>query len=99
MRKLVFGATFLGTALAVRAAMAGVSTSRQVAGALAILMLLALACFAVVLPALLLSAALRRFFNPDDQLDEPQGWLFVLPGATETRPPAIAAEGSANLRK
>jgi hypothetical protein len=52
-----------------------------------------------VLPALLLSAALRRFFNPDDQLDEPQGWLFVLPGATETRPPAIAAEGSANLRK
>ena len=98
MRKLVFGATFLGTALAVRAAVAGVS-SRQVAGALAILMLLALACFAVVLPALLLSAALRRFFNPDDQLDEPQGWLFVLPGATETRPPAIAAEGSANLRK
>ena len=61
-------------------------------GILAILLGLALAGLAVVLPALLVSAALRKFFNHQDpELDEPER-LFVRPSALEARPPAIAAK-------
>ncbi len=81
MRKLVAGATFLITVLVVRAAMAGVSTSPYVVGALTVVLFLALVCFMVTLPALLLSAAIRRFFNHrDDWFDEPETPRYVLPG-------------------
>jgi hypothetical protein len=93
MRKLVFGATFLITALAVRAAAAGNATMHPILGILAIFLALALAGLVIVLPALLVSTALRKFFNHQDlDLDEPKERLFVLPSAMESRPSAIAAK-------
>ena len=93
MRKVVLGVTFLGAALAVRAAVAGNATIHPIMGILAILLGLALAGLIIVLPALLVSAALRNFFNHQDaELDEPEGRLFVLPSAIEYRPSAIAAK-------
>jgi len=96
MRKLVFGATFLVTALAVRTVADGLAIHPVLgilAGILAILLGLALAGLVVVLPALLLSSALRRFFNHQDvELEEPESNLFVLTNDMEARPPAIAAK-------
>lgn len=93
MRKVVFGTTFLGAALAVRAAVAGSAAIHPIVpivGILAILLGLALAGLGIVLPALLVSAALRNFFNQDAELDEPEDRLFVLPSAIESRPSAVA---------
>ena len=93
MRKVVSGATFLGAALAVRAAVAGSVAIHPILGILAILLGLALAGFVIVLPALLVSAALRKFFYHQDlELDEPEGRLFVLPSAMEAHPSAIAGK-------
>ena len=93
MRKVVFGATFLGTALAVRAAVAGGAAIHPILGILAILLGLALAGLVIVLPAILVSAARRKFFNhQDSEPDEDEGRLFVLPTAMEARPSAIAAK-------
>jgi len=93
MRKLVFGATFLVTALAVRAAVAGSSAIHPILGIVAILLGLAMAALVVVLPALLLSAALRRFFNHRDvELEEPEERLFVLPSAIEASPSTFASK-------
>jgi len=93
MRKVVFGATFLGAALAVRAAVAGSAASHPILGILALLLGLALAGLVIVLPALLVSAALGRFFyHQDFEFDEPEGRLFVLPSPMETRPSPIAAK-------
>ena len=93
MRKVVLGTTFLGAALAVRAAVAGSAAIHPIVGILAILLGLALAGLVIVLPALLLSAVLRNFFNHQDaELDEPEDRLFVLPTAMEARPSAIAAK-------
>jgi hypothetical protein len=96
MRKLVSGATFLVAALAVRAAAAGGSAIHPDPGILAILLGLVLAGLAIVLPALLLSTALRSFFNhqnPElEEPEEPVERLFVLPTAMEARPSAIAAK-------
>ena len=93
MRKVVLGATFLGAALAVRAAVAGSATVHPTLGILATLAVLALAGLVIVLPALLVSTALRKFFNHQDlELDESEERLFVLPSAMESRPSAIAAK-------
>jgi hypothetical protein len=93
MRKIVVAATFLGAALGVRAAVAGSTTIHPILGILAILFGLALAGLVFVLPALLVSATLRNFFNHQDaEYDEPEGRLFVLPSAMEAQPPAIAAK-------
>ena len=93
MRKLAVGTSFLLTVLVVRAAMAGGSMGHHFPGALAVLLLLTLFGFVVMLPALLVSVALRRFFNhgdaPRDELDEPS---VALPGDLEGRGPAIAAK-------
>jgi hypothetical protein len=93
MRKVVLGATFLGAALAVRAAVAGSEATHPILGILAILLGLTLAGLVIVLPALLVSTALRKFFNHRDlECDEPEEGRFVLPGAMESRPSAIAAK-------
>jgi hypothetical protein len=93
MRKVVLGATFLGAALAVRAAVAGSAVIHPILGILAILLGLTLAGLVIVLPALLVSTALRKFFNHRDlECDEPEEGRFVLPGAMESRPSAIAAK-------
>jgi beta-lactamase regulating signal transducer with metallopeptidase domain len=96
MRKVVLGATFLGAALAVRAAVAGSEATHPILGILgilAILLGLTLAGLVIVLPALLVSTALRKFFNHRDlECDEPEERRFVLPGAMESRPSAIAAK-------
>jgi hypothetical protein len=93
MRKVVLGATFLGAALAVRAAVAGSGAIHPILGILAILLGLALAGLVIVLPALLVSATLRKFFcNQDLEIDEPEQKLFVLPSAMEARPSAIATK-------
>ena len=93
MRKVVFGATFLGAALAVRAAAAGNSAIHPILGLLAILLGLALAGLVIVLPALLVSTALREFFDHRDlESDESEERLFVLPSAMEARPSGIAVK-------
>jgi hypothetical protein len=93
MRKVTFGATFFGVALAVRAAVAESATIHPVLGIPAILLGLALAGLVIVLPALLVSTALRKFFNHrDNEFDESEERLFVLPSAMGARPSAIAAK-------
>ena len=93
MRKVVLGASFLGAALAGRAAVAGSEATQPILGSLAILLGLTLAGLVIVLPALLVSTALRKFFNHRDlECDEPEERRFVLPGAMESRPSAIAAK-------
>jgi len=93
MRKIVVAVTFLGAALGVRAAVAGSTASHPILGILGIIFGLALAGLVVALPALLVSAALRNFFNEKDaECDEPEGRLFALPSAVEAHTPAIAAK-------
>ena len=93
MRKVVLGVTFLGAALAVRAAVAGSGATHPILGILAILLGLALAGLVIVLPAMLVSTALRKFFSQRDlECDEPEEGLFVLPSALEARPSAITAK-------
>jgi membrane protein implicated in regulation of membrane protease activity len=92
MRKLVFGATFLVTALTARAAAAG-ARIQPVLCVLAILLGLALVGLVVLIPTLLLSSAIRRFFNHQDaESDEPEARFFDLTSAMEARPPEIAAK-------
>jgi hypothetical protein len=86
MRKLVFGTTFLIAALAVRGAEADVITSPYFVGAVVILLGLALAGLCLVLPVLLLSAAIRKFFSEsEDDLREPpyHGMPRILPNPHE----------------
>jgi len=91
MRKVVFGATFLGASLAVRAALADSAAIHLILGILAILVGLALAGLVIELPALLASLARGRFFNRKDlDFNEPEPRLFILPSALEARPAAIA---------
>jgi hypothetical protein len=93
MRKLLVVAIFLGASLAVRAAVAGGAAIHPLRGILAIFLGLALTGLVIALPALLVSAALRKFFNHQDlELDEPEGRLFVLTSAMEAPPSAIAAK-------
>jgi hypothetical protein len=88
MRKFLVITVFLATVLSVRAAMAGVATSLPVVFALAFLLVIASALFMVVLPAVLLSFALRTFFNyRDAELDEP---------SIETLPVMTASSRTAN---
>jgi hypothetical protein len=88
MRKFLVVTVFLVTLLAVRAAMAGVATSLPVVYALAFLLVVASVCLVVALPALLLSLALRTFFNyRDAELDEP---------SIETLPVMSASAKTAN---
>ena len=99
MRKLAFGATFLLTTLVVRAAVAGVALGRYIAGSLVVILFLALVCFLLMLPALLLSSALRKYFNQsDDDLDEPYRRISVLSDALGSTQPAMGSEPRAKLR-
>ena len=93
MRKLVFGGTFLVTGLTAKAAAAGAAAIQPVLCILAILLGLALLGLVVLIPALLLSSAIRRFFSHQDaESDEPEARFFVLTSAMEARPPEIAAK-------
>jgi hypothetical protein len=88
MRKILVVAVFLATVLSVRAAIAGVTTSLPVVCALAFLLVIASVFLMVVLPALLLSFALRTFFNyRDADIDEP---------SIETLPVMTASSRTAN---